>query len=124
MEIENTLRFWAGQDQLEFNSNSVHANVLKKIKALGLPDVNRTIESGNKKGKVVTEYEISPELRLGIARELALEMGLLVPASSPTNWDEERWRKHWDDQRLAHQKRHKQKNPEQKLTEDFYNFSD
>ena len=110
MEIENTLRFWAGQDKLEFNWNSVHANVLIKIKAIGLTDVTRTIESGNKKGKVVTEYEISPELRLGIARELALEMGLLVPASSPTNWDEERWRKHWDDQRLAHQKRHKQKN--------------
>ena len=49
-----------------------------------MTDVTRTIESGSKKGKVVTEYEISPELRLGIARELALEMGLLVPASSPT----------------------------------------
>ena len=60
--------------------------------------------------KLVTEYEISPELRLGIARELALEMGLLVPASSPTNWDEERWRKHWADQKLGFQKRNKQKN--------------
>ena len=84
MEIENTLRSWAGHGQLELNWSSVHANVLKKIKALGLPDVTRTIESGNKKGKVVTEYGISPELRLGIARELALEMGLLVPASSTT----------------------------------------
>ena len=84
MEIENTLRSWAGQGQLELNWSSVHANVLKKVKALGLPNVTRTIESGNKKGKVVTEYGISPELRLGITRELALEMGLLVPASSTT----------------------------------------
>lgn len=83
-EIENTLRTWAGQNELELNLNSVHANVLKKIKALGLPDVTRTIDSGNKKGMIVTEYEISSDLRLDIARRLALEMRLLVPTSKTT----------------------------------------